>query len=78
MAIINIETTPAEQEQVITVLKKHFNETLPMSVIAKESGINKNRVRYVISDLETAGKVRRIPTKAFNAHYIRYKYEVIA
>ena len=78
MAIITIETTPEEQAAVIDILKEHHNETIAMSVIARESGINSNRVRYVIADLEAANKIRRIPTKAFNAHYIRYKYEVLA
>ena len=78
MAIINIETTAEEQTIVLNVLKKHEGETIAMSTIAEEASMNKNRVRYVIADLEDTGKIKRIPTTAFNAHYIRYKYEVLA
>ena len=41
------------------------------------AGMNQSRVRYVITDLEEAGKIKRVPVKAFNVHYIRYKYEVL-
>ena len=78
MAQIVIETTPDEQAKVLEVLRGHPDEVLAMSAIAKEAGINQNRVRYIIIDLEEAGKIKRIPAKAFNAHYIRYKYEVLA
>lgn len=77
MAQINIETTAEEQAKVLDVIRKHEGETIAMSTLASEAGLNKNRIRYVIADLEESGKVRRVPTKAFNAHYIRYKYEVL-
>lgn len=78
MAQFSIETTAEEQAKVLEAIKLHEGETVAMSTIATDAGMNKNRVRYVITDLEDAGKIRRVPTKAFNAHYIRYKYEVIA
>lgn len=78
MAKINIETTAEEQAKVLEAIRRHEGETVAMSTIATDAGMNKNRVRYVITDLEDAGKIKRIPTKAFNAHYIRYKYEVLA
>ena len=76
MAQINITTTESEQNCVLEAIRKLSGKTVAVSAIAKEAGMNQNRVRYVVSDLEEAGKIKRIPTKAFNAHYIRYAYKV--
>ena len=77
MALITINTTPEEHEQVLSALKELVDKTVAVSEIARKAGMNPNRVRYVITDLEDAGKIRRIPTKAFNKHYVRYKYEIV-
>lgn len=77
MAQINITTTKEEQCCVLEAIKKLSGKTVAVSAIAKEAGMNQNRVRYVVSDLEEAGKIKRVPTKAFNEHYIRYRYEVL-
>ena len=77
MAQINITTTEEEQNCVLEAIKKLSGRTVAVSAIAKEAGMNQNRVRYVVSDLEEAGKIKRVPTKAFNEHYIRYRYEVL-
>lgn len=77
MAQINITTTESEQSCVLEVIRKLSGRTVAVSAIAKEAGMNQNRVRYIISDLEEAGKIKRIPTKAFNEHYVRYMYEVL-
>lgn len=77
MAQINITTTESEQNYVLEAIRKLSGKTVAVSAIAKEAGMNQNRVRYVVSDLEEAGKIKRIPTKAFNEHYIRYRYEVL-
>lgn len=77
MAQINITTTESEQNCVLEAIRKLSGKTVAVSAIAKEAGMNQNRVRYVVSDLEEAGKIMRIPTKAFNEHYIRYRYEVL-
>lgn len=77
MAQINITTTESEQTCVLEAIRKLSGKTVAVSAIAKEAGMNQNRVRYVVSDLEEAGKIKRIPTKAFNEHYIRYRYEVL-
>jgi len=77
MAQINIITTAPEQQKILTVLKTLQGKTIAVSGIAKQAGMNPNRVRYIITDLEEAGKIRRKPTKAFNEHYIRYSYEVL-
>lgn len=77
MAQINIVTTPEEQAIVLKAIATLSGKTVAVSDIAKKAGLNQNRVRYVITDLEEAGKIKRIPTKAFNKHYIRYSYEVL-
>ena len=78
MAQINIVTSPEEQEKVLAAIATLVGSTVSVAEIASKAGLNQNRVRYVITDLEEAGKIKRIPTKAFNRHYIRYKYEVVA
>lgn len=77
MAQISIITTAEEQDKVLVAIKKLERQTVAVSAIAKTAGMNQNRVRYVIADLLEANKIRRIPTKAFNKNYIRYKYEVV-
>ena len=77
MAQINIVTTSEEQEIVLKAIATLSGQTVAVSDIAKKADLNQNRVRYVITDLEEAGKIKRIPTKAFNKHYIRYSYEVL-
>lgn len=76
MAQINITTTPEEQNKVLQAIKKLQGQTVAVTAIAKEANMNPNRVRYVITDLLEAGKIKREATKAFNKNYIRYKYEV--
>lgn len=77
MARIIITTTKEEQTAVLAVLKKIEGETTPVSAIARAAKLNQSRTRYVLVDLEESGKIRKIPTRTFNKHYIRYKYEVI-
>ena len=77
MAQINITTTIEEQDIVLEAIKKLQGQTVAVSTIASMAGMNQSRVRYVITDLEEAGKIKRVPTKAFNEHYIRYRYEVL-
>lgn len=76
MATIEIKTTEEEQSKVLETIKTIQGVTIAVSAIAHKAGISQNRARYVITDLESMGKIKRIPTKAFNSHYIRYKYEV--
>lgn len=77
MAQINIVTTSEEQSRVLDVVRKLQGQTVSVSAIATMAGMNQSRVRYAITDLEEAGKIKRIPVKAFNVHYIRYRYEVL-
>jgi DNA-binding IclR family transcriptional regulator len=78
MAQITITTTPEERGQVLKVLIDLAGATVSVSAVAKQAKMNPNRVRYVIADLEEAGKINKIPTKVFNKHYARYKYEIVS
>lgn len=77
MAQIVITTTEDEQKRVLDAIRKVQGQTVSVSAIAALAGMNPNRVRYVITDLLNAGKIKREATKAFNKQYIRYKYEVV-
>lgn len=77
MAKFVVETTPEEQALVLKVLKQLEGQTVPVERIAEETGLRASRVRYVIMDLIDAKKVERIPTKAFNKHYVRYTYKLL-
>lgn len=77
MAQITISTSGEEQDKVLEVLRELNGKVVAVSAIAKMACMKDSRVRYAIQDLVDAGKVRKIPTKAFNKHYIRYSYEVL-
>ena len=77
MAQINIVTSPEEQQKVLKALATLQGQTVSVTAIAKAACMNPNRVRYVITDLEDAKKIERIPTKAFNPHYVRYSYKLL-
>ena len=77
MAKIEIKTTKEEQQQVLQAIKQCEGKTISVASIAKLAGLNPNRVRFIIMDLIENNKIKRIPTKAFNKHYIRYKYEEV-
>lgn len=77
LANIVITTTVEEQNKVLQAIKELQGKTVAVSEIARVADLNQNRVRYVITDLLDAGKIKRTATKAFNKHYIRYSYEVL-
>ena len=77
MAKFEIETTVEEQRKVLEVLKQLEGQTTPIEAIAEKSCLKASRVRYVIMDLIEANKIARIPTKAFNKHYVRYTYKIL-
>lgn len=77
MAQITINTTAKEQQMVLDAIKQLGDETISVYTIAKLVGLNPSKTRYVILDLIAAKKIKRIPVKAFNKHYIRYRYEVL-
>lgn len=77
MAQVIITTTNEEQEKVLQALKNLNGETAPVSAIARMAGLRDSRVRYALQDLVDAGRIEKIPTKAFNKHYVRYCYKVL-
>ena len=77
MAQVIITTTSEEQEKVLQALKNLNGETAPVSAIARMAGLRDSRVRYALQDLVDAGRIEKIPTKAFNKHYVRYCYKVL-
>lgn len=77
MATIRITTTEEEQSIVLNTIKKLQGDTVPVSTIASMCGLSQSRTRYALVDLEDAGTIKKVPTKAFNKHYIRYRYDII-
>lgn len=77
MAQITITTTPEEQDRVLQALKELEGRVVAVSAIAKMTGLLQSRVRYAIEDLIDAERIRKVPHKAFNKHYVRYSYEIL-
>lgn len=77
MAQIVVTTTPDEQDKVLRALRDIGNNVVAVSAIARATSLKASRVRYAIQDLAEAGKIERVPHKAFNKHYIRYSYKVL-
>lgn len=77
MAQITIVTTKEEQEKVLAALTSLKGKTVPVATIASTAGISQSRCRYVLTDLIDAGKISKVATKSFNAHYRRYMYNVL-
>ena len=77
MAIIEIQTTQEERDKVLTIVKKYEDKTIAVSQLAKEAKLPHSKVRYVLYDLEEANIIKRIPVKAINKYYIRYKYRTV-
>lgn len=77
MASVNVKIFPHEKEKLVAVINKHKGKTMSVAALAADAGFNPNRTRFIIEELLQDGRIKRIPTKAFNARYIRYSYEVI-
>lgn len=77
MAQFTVTTTVEEQEKVLKAIKELDGETAPVSTIARLAGLGNSRARYAIQDLVDAGCIEKVPTKAFNKHYVRYCYRVL-
>lgn len=78
MANITVTTTQEERNKVlhaISVLGE--DKIITVDAIAKAAGLKPSKARYALLDLIDAGKVERIPVKAFNKHYTRYKYKLL-
>jgi len=77
LASINVKIFPEEKDAIVRVLQKHEEQTISVAAIANEADFNPNRTRFIVEELLDEGRIRKIPTKMFNARYIRYKYEVV-
>lgn len=77
MAQFTVNTTAEEQDKVLSALRELNGATTPVSAIANITGLRQSRVRYVLQDLVDAGRIEKVPTKAFNKHYVRYCYKVL-
>lgn len=77
MAKFNIETSPIEQERVLSAIKQLNGATASVATIAKTAGIPQSRARYALVDLEEAKRIERVVVKAFNEHYVRYAYKIL-
>lgn len=77
MAQFIVNTTTEEQNKVLQVIVELNGETAPVSTIARMACMGHSRVRYAIQDLVDAGRIEKVPTKAFNKHYVRYCYKVL-
>ena len=77
MAQINVTTTSEERDKVLQVISVLKGEITPVSKIAELAGLKQSRARYAIIDLVDAGIIERVPHRAFNAHYVRYSYNII-
>lgn len=77
MASINVKIFPEEKTIMLKAIRKNKSKTISVAKLAKEAGQNPNRARFIIGELLEEGKIRRVPTKAFNERYIRYSYEVL-
>ena len=77
MAQITVVTTQEEQDKVLEAIKELDGKTAPVSTIARMAGLRDSRARYAIQDLVDNGRIKKVPTKAFNKHYVRYAYRVL-
>lgn len=77
MAHFVIVTTKEEQDKVLEAIRQVEGQTVPVSKLAALAGLSQSRTRYVLIDLVDAGKIEKIPSKAFNKHYIRYSYKIL-
>ena len=77
MAQINVVTTQEEQDKVLQVLIALNGAVTPVSKIASMADMKQSRARYAILDLLEAGRIEKVPHRAFNKHYVRYSYNVL-
>lgn len=77
MAQFTVTTSQEEQDKVLQAIKELNGATAPVSTIARMAGLGQSRVRYAIQDLVDAKRIEKVPTKAFNKHYVRYCYKIL-
>jgi len=77
MAQINVVTTKEEQDKVLQALVELNGVVAPVSKIAALANLKQSRARYAILDLLEAGRIEKVPHRAFNKHYVRYSYNIL-
>ena len=77
MAQITVTTTNEERNAVLRVLVELNGVVTPVSKIASIADMKQSRARYALLDLIEAGRVEKVPHRAFNKHYVRYSYKVL-
>lgn len=77
MAQFTVTTTAEEREKVLKAVKEVEDKTVPVSEIARLAGLKDSRARYALQDLVDAGRIAKVPTKAFNKRYVRYCYKIL-
>ena len=77
MAQFVVETTQEERDAVMAAIKLVEGQTVPVTRIADLAGLKASRTRYALSDLIEMKLVDRVPTRAFNKHYVRYAYKIL-
>ncbi len=76
MLNMKINVDKDEMKEVLKVINKNQGTTVSVAKIAKSIGFNPNRTRFMIDALVQIGAVEKVPTKQYNARYMRYSYKV--
>jgi hypothetical protein len=76
MAVFKIETTKEEQKQLLQAIYENQHVVISVARLSTYAKMNKNRARYIVTDLEDSGYIVRVPVKVFESKYVRYLYEV--
>lgn len=77
MPSIAVKIYDEEKDKLEQIVKKNQGETITLKKLAEEAEQNVNRCRFIMEALIEEERVRKVPTKKYNAKYIRYKYEVV-
>lgn len=77
MPSINVKIFDEEKDVLEQIVKKNNGQTITLKELAKQAEQNPNRCRFIMEALIEEERVRKVPTKKYNAKFVRYKYEVI-
>lgn len=71
------EIRPEEKEAIIEAIRTINGQVSSVASVAKIAGMNPNRARFVVDELQEENKIARKVAKRYNEHYVRYTYEVV-
>jgi hypothetical protein len=74
--LIQVKLNEPEKLKVLAAVKVIKTPTISVAQIAKATGINNGRCRFVVESLLDDGRLVKIPVKNYNERYKRYRYEV--